>query len=198
MNISIVTTFSIGGLIILSILTLNRNMMLHSAESTVELMSQYRQEELIDMITHDLSRIGYGFPTGGDEVEIKQLEDEKIRFTADVLENGVHGITWELTEFSATNTQNPNDKILRRTGTMGSGTPSDLETDYNVIDFKIIGYRDIFGEEETTSPGEVQSLRVIIAYESEIPSNIQNIRLEDYETKYWSKLIVPKNLQFKD
>lgn len=194
MNVSIVTSFSIGGLILLSILVLNRNMMLHSAESTIELMNQYQNEELFDMLTHDLSRIGYGFPTGANTVEIKQLEEDKIRFTADVLENGVHEITWELTDYSAAATPNPHDKILRRYGTMGSGTPPDLETDYHVVDFKITGYKDSYGEEETTSPGQVKSLRVLIAYESEIPSNLQNTRQDDYERKYWSKLIVPKNL----
>lgn len=196
MNISIVTTFTIGTLFLLSILALNRNMMIYSAESTVELMSQYQHEELFDMITHDLSRIGYGFPTGSNTVEIKQLEDDEITFTADVLENGVNEINWNFTGNAASATKNPHDKVLRRTGTMGSGTPSNQQRDYYVVDFKITAYSDTYGQVETTIPDQVESLMVEIAYESAFPTNMRYKGQEEYERKYWRKLIVPKNLQF--
>ncbi len=196
MNVSIVTSFTIGGLLLISILTLNNNMALHSAETTIEIVNQYRHDELFDMVTHDLSRIGYGFPSGGATVEIKQLMDHKIQFTADILEDGVKEVTWNLTANAATQTPNPNDKILKRTGAMGSGTPANMETDYFVIDFKITGYKDMYGDEETASPGEVQSILVEIIYESEIPSDLRSAGQDRYQRRYWRKLIVPKNLQY--
>lgn len=197
MNLGIVTSFTIGSLILLSILALNMNMMLHSAESTVEVMTEYQHDAMFEMITHDFSRIGYGFPSGSETVEIKELNEHKIKFTADVLENGVHTITWEFTNSDASETSNPHDKVLKRTGTMGSGTPSDLESRYYVIDFQITAYKDTYGEQETTMPGQVQSLLVEIAYEPQMPSNMRNSGMDTYQRKYWRKLIVPKNLQFE-
>jgi hypothetical protein len=196
MNIGIVTSFTIGSLILLSILTLNMNMMLHSAESTVEVMTEYQHDAMFEMITHDISRIGYGFPTGSESVEIKEFNDHKIKFAADVLENGVHTITWEFTDTEASETLNPHDKVLKRIGTMGSGTPADLESRYHVIDFKITAFRDTYGKVKTSTPGQIQSLLVEITYEPQMPSNMRNNGMNTYQRKYWRKLIVPKNLQF--
>jgi hypothetical protein len=197
MNISFVTSFTIGTLVLLSVLALNRNLLLHSAESTVEVMTEYKHDELFDMITHDLSRLGYGFPAGGERVEIDQLDDEKIVFSADVLENGVQTITWEFLGTDADNTENPHDKILVRTGTMGTGTPSNLQTTYSVIDFELTYYRDTIGETETSIPGQVRSILVEVTYESELPSNMTTAGEDEYQRKYWRKLIVPKNLQYE-
>jgi hypothetical protein len=171
------------------------NLMLHSAESTVEVMTEYQHDAMFEMITHDVSRIGYGFPSGSETIEIKELKDNKIEFTADVLDNGVHTITWDFTDNYASETPNPHDKVLKRIGTMGSGTPSDLESKYYVIDFNITGFRDMYGHTETTNPGQVQSLLIEITYEPQMPSNMRNNGMEKYQRKYWRKLIVPKNLQ---
>lgn len=197
MNLSFVTSFTIGGLLLLSIIALNNTLMLHSMETTVDVMTEYKHDAMFDMITQDFSRIGYGFPTGTQTIGIKQFEDDRITFTADVLDNGVHDITWKFEGIDASTTKNPNDKILVRTGTFGSGSPSDTEMTYYVIDFKLTGYRDVYGKQETSNAGEVKSVLVQIVYESEdVPSNMSNSSQSDYQRKYWRKLIVPKNLQY--
>ncbi len=197
MNLSLITSFTVGGLVLLSILALNRNMMLHSAESTVQLTNQYHHDELFRLISHDLSRIGYGFPTGGKKLEIQQFKDDMIKFSSDVTDEGVDEVLWIFTGNPATQTPNPNDKVLRRRGSIGSGTPGNLETDFFIVDFKLTGYEDTQGIQETTVKGQIKSILVEIVYESPVPVNMGNNQQNNYDRKYWRKLIVPKNLQFQ-
>jgi len=196
MNISLITSFTIGGLVLLSIFTLNRNMMLHSAESTVQLTNQYQHDELFRLISHDLSRIGYGFSSGGNNVEIQQFKDDMIKFRADVMDEGLAEVLWQFPGNPVPQTPNPNDKRLFRRGSVGSGTTGNLKTDFNVLDFKLTGYRDSAGTDETTDKDEIKSILVEIIYESPVPTNSRSANNDEYDRKYWRKLIVPKNLQF--
>jgi len=196
MNISLITSFAIGGLVLLSILALNRNMMLHSADSTVEIVNQYKSDELFELITHDLSRIGYGFPAPGDEVKIQQFKDDMIKFRADVLDDGVDEVLWQFPGSPVPQTPNPDDKRLMRRGSVGSGTPGNLENDFNVIDFKLTGYRDTNGTDETTDKDQIRSILVEIVYDSPNPASLHSGNQPEYHRRHWRKLIVPKNLQF--
>lgn len=196
MNISLVTGFVVGGLFLLSIMALNRNMMLHSAESTVHIVNQYQSDVLFHQLEHDLSRIGYGFPNGSQPVGIQQITDKMIKFRSDVTDEGVDEVLWIFTGNPANQTPNPNDKILRRTGSVGAGTEGNHQIQYAIIDFKLTAYRDTEGMEEAITTDQVRSILVEIAYESPSPVKLRNQQNDEYSRAYWRKLIVPKNLQF--
>jgi len=197
MNLSLITSFAVGGLVLLSILTLNRNMMLHSAESTVHLTNQYQHDELFRLISHDLSRIGYSSNPAVQKAKIQQFRDDMIKFRADVMDEGVAEVLWQFPGAPVPQTPNPNDKRLFRRGSVGSGTLGSLETDFSVIDFKLTAYRDADGNIETTEEDQIKSILVEIIYEAPVPINSSHDTQDNYDRKYWRKLIVPKNLQFQ-
>lgn len=197
MNLSLITSFAVGGLVLLSILTLNRNMMIHSAESTVHLTNQYQHDELFRLISHDLSRIGYSSNPALEDAKIQQFRDDMIKFRADVMDEGVAEVLWQFPGAPVPQTPNPNDKRLFRRGSVGSGTLNSLETEFSVIDFKLTAYRDTEGNIETTVEDQIKSILVEIVYEAPVPTNSRNGTHDDYDRKYWRKLIVPKNLQFQ-
>lgn len=196
MNLSLITSFAVGGLVLLSILTLNRNMMLHSAETTVHLTNQYQHDELFRLISHDLSRIGYS-PNPANEPIIEEFGNDNVKFKADVMDEGMAVVEWKLFNTAVLQTPNPNDKRLMRRGSVGSGTLNSLESDFSVIDFKLTGFRDTDGNIETSDKDQIKSILVEIIYEAPVPINSSHATQDDYDRKYWRKLIVPKNLQFQ-
>ena len=196
MNLSLITSFAVGGLVLLSILTLNRNMMLHSAETTVHLTNQYQHDEMFRLISHDISRIGYS-PNPAQATEIEEFGNDKIEFKADVMDEGIAEVKWKLFDTPVTQTPNPNDKLLRRIGSVGSGTLNSLQTDFSVIDFNLTGFRDTEGKIETSDKDQIKSILIEIVYEAPVPTNSRYASQDDYDRKYWRKFIVPKNLQFQ-
>ena len=197
MNLSLITSFAVGGLVLLSILTLNRNMMLHSAETTVHLTNQYQHDELFRLISHDLSRIGYSSNPAVQEAKIQQFRDDMIKFRADVMDEGVAEVLWQFPGAPVPQTPNPNDKRLFRRGSVGSGTLNSLKSDFSVIDFKLTGFRDTEGNIETSDKDQIKSILIEIVYEAPVPTNSRYASQDDYDRKYWRKLVVPKNLQFQ-
>ena len=190
MNISLITSYAVGGLLLLSILTLNNMVMIESSKTTVDISNKVYVDNLREVITNDLNRIGYGF-----SASINSVSENKIVFNADVFGNGLTQITWEFEDDNAVNaTSNPDDYVLKRIGPVDASNTSETMT-FRVIDFKITAYKDRDGQELAADESELKSVRVELIYESPEPLGRGD---GTYYRSVWRKHFVPNNIQFQD
>lgn len=194
MNVGIVTSFIVGGLLLISMLTLNNTVMLESSKSTIDISNKAYVDNLRDVITHDFNRIGFG---DGAKI-VNFLPPDKIILQADIYGNGTKQLIWQFKENAPVNgTSNPNDRVLMRIGPIDASNSSQ-NTKYRVIDFKMTAYKDKDGTMETSDKSEIKSILVEITYESPEPVGKGNNGEGNYSRSVWKKLFVPNNIQFQD
>lgn len=187
MNTGILTSFIVGGLLLISMIHLNNQALQNSTNVTLDLHNKTQIETIRKIIKQDFSRIGFG-----KNSKIKSFNPPHfINFSADVSGNGTSEVIWHFKEsVQVKKTSNPNDRILQRNGPVDK-TGGSKPTKFRVVDFSITGYSDIEGKNETTDKEQIKSLRINIVYES--PENTSTS--DDYSKTVWQKLIVPNNLQ---
>lgn len=188
MNLGIVTSFIIGGLLLVAILQFNSRVMQRSAELTVDMMDKDKIETMRQIISRDFTRMGFG-----KNSKIKTFNPPHfINFSADINDLGTSEIIWHFKEsVQIHETTNPDDRRLQRNGPVDS-TGGSQPLKFNVVDFSITGYKDVQGTIETSDKNEVKSFLVEIVYESPEP-----VSKNHYPRSVWRKHFVPSNLQFK-
>ena len=190
MNINMATSFIVGGLLLISILTLNNMVMKDSYDTAIHERNRNRINTLRQMISQDFERIGFG-----DGAMIQSFDPpHRIVFRADVLGYGPAQVIWHFREnVQNHDTGNPDDRELQRNGPLDE-TNGSKPTKFTVIDFAVTGYSDAAGSEETEQPAMIKSLRVEVVYESAEPLGDGPNR---YQRSTWSKHFVPYNLQLE-
>lgn len=190
MNLGIVTSFLVGGLLLVAMLQFNNRVMQSSTELTLDMMDNSQVETIRQIISRDFNRIGFG-----DGSKINNFNPPHfINFKADVNDLGTSTVIWHFKEnVQIHGTSNPADRELQRNGPIDS-TGGSKPLKFNVVDFSITGYKDTQGNIETEDKDEVKSFLVEIIYESPEPVSSS----EDYYPRsVWRKHFVPNNLQFK-
>jgi hypothetical protein len=188
MKLGIITSFLIGGLLMLATIRFNTRVMQESVEITMNVSNKSHLEALRQVISHDFSRIGFG-----EGNQINTLKSWQIVFKADIYGDGTSVVKWQFNENKKVKeTPNPNDRVLTRHGPVNS-TGAQVKTTFHVVDFSITAYEDTSGETETTDPDKIKSLRVEIVFESP-----EEVGSQGYAKTVWRKLIIPNNLQFKN
>ncbi|MCH8558126.1 MAG: hypothetical protein LAT84_09900 [Balneolia bacterium] len=196
MNLNLVLSFAIGGMLLLSLLSLSMTMSNHSVESTFNIINQGELDNLTFQISNDLNRMGYS-PGGGNEPpRIIDARQDFVHFQADIAGTGVREVTWELVDTTLSH-PNPDLKILRRVGTLGPGFPDTHTLNYPVIDFKLTPYSDFAGTVPATGLNEVRSVLVEVVFESKERVRFRGNAEGEFPRTYWRKLFVPKNLQLQ-
>lgn len=192
MNAGIVTSFIIGGLLLLSMLQLNTQVIQQSTQTTLNMNSKNHIETLRRIVSNDFSSIGFGKGS-----KIKSFNPPHfINFSANVNGTGTQTVIWHFKEnVKAKDTSNPDDRRLQRNGPIDASGGS-KPTRFQVIEFEITGYSDIKGHNITTDKKEIRSLSVKIVYESGEPISYGNGD-PYYATSTWRRHFVPNNLQFK-
>ncbi len=188
MNLGVVTSFVIGGLMLLSILAFNINMSNSAQETTLNTITQQKMNAVVDVLSYDLNRIGYN---NNDAVTyIKPIvigNDDKIEFkTAD------GDVIWEAKKTDkVTSSSNPNDYYLYRKD--GSGTSK----------FPVTYFELIYLDSKTGLPIDVNSLslqsdisiEVKLIIESEEPTRSNfSTGIDHYHRAVWQRTFVPNNI----
>lgn len=192
MNIGITTSFIVGGLLLLTVLQFNNQLIQNSTETTLNINDKNHVETLRKVITQDFKSIGFG-----KNSKIKSFNPPHfINFSADVYGEGTSEVIWHFKENVKVNdTSNPDDRILQRNGPIDA-TGGSKPTKFRAVSFSITGYKDIQGTQVTTDKDEIRSLTVEVVYES--PETLSVGSGQDYYSKsIWRKHFVPGNLQFK-
>ncbi|MEP1150467.1 MAG: hypothetical protein JXR20_02980 [Balneola sp.] len=199
MNVGIVTSFVIGGLMLISILTLNVQTTKYASESTLEIVNNIRMESLSDVLTNDFQKIGQGLPSGASP--FITLESNRIQFRSDAFygdDRDFSTITWEFRaneEFTASS--NPNDYTLIRSDVI-TGSLTNTTQEFGVSHFEIT-YLNQNGSVVTGLPGNknlIRKIRVEIICESFESTSKDASGDPIYNKVMWSKIFYPENVQY--
>jgi len=208
MNLGLITSYVIAGIILLAILSMNMSVSSSSNEITLTQITRDRAASISDMLSNDVQKMGYNRKKTTDPI-LTVAEGNKIQFRSNIdnsTDNSVEIITWEFTNTAASNTKNPNDKVLMRTvrdassGSLISQTPIKS----GVTKFRI-SYYEKYGaarKDSVSTPlsssemGNVKQLYISLELQSHEKIYKSSGGSGRYVTSVWEKRFSPPNLEF--
>ncbi|MCP9290083.1 MULTISPECIES: hypothetical protein [Gracilimonas] len=199
MNIGIVTSYVIGGFMLISILAFNISLNTTGQETTISTINQEKRDNLVELISCDFNGLGYSDDVFNNE-PIATSERNRIEFRTSpaCVDNG-DNTSGELVTLYAdstafvSSTTNPNDFYLYREDKNGT-------TRFLVTYFKLKYYkRDVSSgnwEEQSDPAGSGTSqrgikVRVEIMIESEEPIRISPQGDYIYHRTAWTREFLP-------
>ncbi len=201
-TVGIVTSFIVGGLLMVALMNLNTRIMQNSADVTASQMVKQKVETVKDFVEFDFRKIGY--VEGGKLAynnKILKAEPDKITFNTDLEQDGVaDNLSWHFdTSTPVTETENPNDYLLTRTY-----AGSTIEIKQGVTKFSLKYYtRDgiqITTPDDTDSSLDslkhIEKIRIsLICESSQSIARNQATDQSTYAKSFWEKTITPWNLK---
>ena len=180
-DIELAGSFIIGGMLLLSILSLNADIMQTATMNSLGTNAQQNVTNIVSILEYDFRKIGYLVPSGTDA--ITALSDTTIVFLGDVdNDTVVDTVNYYLGPKSEpSETENPNDRYLYR---KVNGTANDVAlgmTSWNLTYFDNSG-------SVTITPANVRSIRISFTVETIIPFDTT------YGSARWEGRFTPKNL----
>lgn len=199
MNAGIVTSFIVGGLLLIAILTLNVRMSEFTSNSTMDMVTKGKMETITAILSNDFEKIAQDLP--GSVQPFVTMESDRIKFRADTYfddNRPFSMITWDFkTNQGYSASTNPNDFLLTRDDNL-PGTAGNNDQEFVVTHFEI-SYLDKNGDPVSGLPanqGLIRQIYVQIICESEEPVTQKNNGEDVYSRVMWSKTFYPENLQF--
>ena len=180
-DIELAGSFIIGGMLLLSILSLNADIMQTATINNLGTNAQQNVTNIVSILEYDFRKIGYRVPSGIDA--ITDMTDSTIDFLADVDNDGtVDSVGYFLGPTSEpSGTENPNDRYLYR---RVNGTANDVALG---ITSWTLTYYNVSGS-ITATPANVRSIRISFTVETIIPFDTT------YGSARWEGRFTPKNL----
>lgn len=184
MNTGIITSFIIGGLLMISIVALNERVTMDSNQTALNQIVKNRTDNVSQVIQRDFREMGYGV----QGAIITYASANEVSFQEDLNNDGtVNNVTW-LYDVSkdVPQTVNPNDhplyRIIDGVRHMVSASVTSFSLSYTMKN-----------GDQTSSPGkfnEIRKIKVNLVCESPEPYD------KVYQGAAWQKTFVPANLQF--
>ena len=180
-DIELAGSFIIGGMLLLSILSLNADIMQTATMNNLGTNAQLNVTNIVSILEYDFRKIGYR--VSSETFAITAWSDTSIAFLGDIDNDGaVDNISYYLGPTSETSeTENPNDRYLYREV---NGTALDVAlgiTSWNLT------YYDIYGS-VTGTLANVRSIRISFTVQTIIPFDTT------YGSARWEGRFTPKNL----
>lgn len=206
MNIGLVTSYVIGGILLIGILAMNMSLSNSSTELTLTQTSREKAKGVQELITHDIQKIGFNRNNKTSPVLV-EADSHKIAFRSNIdnsNDNSVELVTWEFTNTSVGN-GNPNAYVLKRTvreadtGNIISETPIRL----GVTSFNI-KYLDEYGQPVSNymatpvASTDLNSIRQLyITLELQSSAKVHGNTNDDgrFVRTIWEKRFSPPNLE---
>lgn len=198
MNISLLTSFVIGGMLLLSLLVFNNSVLNSTVETTFTVSSQNRIDTIVDILQNDLSRLGYNTGTADNFIT---HQSDVIKFKGDIFDNDetkdldYDVVEWRLTNTKATGTSNPNDFILKRTwdpDPLIAGNEEVTEFFVSRLEFKYYTAQGAI----TNDKSVIKQIEIELIYEAPEPYYTNPKGAPQYYRTIWQRTIVPNNLTF--
>ncbi|GAA5521472.1 hypothetical protein LQ318_06955 [Aliifodinibius salicampi] len=201
MDLGVVVSYIIAGMLLMAILMMNMSVSSSSTELTMTQITREKAAALTDMLEHDILKMGYN-KTSKTSPIIELADSQRIRFRSNIDDSNdktVETITWELTSDPVSATENPNDLELKRTvsGGINSVTPITL----GVTEFEI-KYFDQYGEDTSnnmltpvSNPEDIKQLYIKLVLES--PQRVYQGTNDNgrYVKTVWEKRFSPPNIE---
>lgn len=209
MNLGLITTYVVAGVLFVAIVMMNLNLSSNSSELTLTQITKEHVSTVSEMVSYDITKIGYAQGgkvtdftnpiTGNPYTMISYADSNKVTFNGDVDNDGsIDTITWELTDDEVATTENPNDFILvRKQGT------EETEIKVGVTRFSI-SYYDAYGEQKTNrmstpiSGSDLENIKQIeieLVLESRETISYRPGDVGRYISSAWQKRFTPRNLE---
>ena len=116
MNAGLVTSFIVGGILILSMVAMNLRLTGSSTELTLTQMTRQNLNVIADILNDDLPNMGYNINSRTDHV-LTYGDSNRIQFYRNVYRDPgrqPEKITWELTDDTPSGGSNPDHRVLIR------------------------------------------------------------------------------------
>ncbi|MDX1586278.1 MAG: hypothetical protein R3222_06020 [Balneolaceae bacterium] len=214
MNLGLITSYIIAGMLMLAIVTMNINLSTSSSDLTLSQITKQHVQTVTDMLTYDIPKIGfaqngkvtkYNNPDTGSNYKMITIADsDRLRFYSDVDNNGqIDEVTWEFkTSEPVTTTNNPNDfKLVRTQRNMATNVSETTEITLGVTEF-VINYYDEYGDNKTNklstpvaNPDNIKQIDIELVMESKEKIRYSVNSDGRYVASAWEKRYTPRNLQ---
>lgn len=198
MNIGLITSFLVGGILLLSLLVFNNSVMNSTAETTITISTQIKVDALVDVLQNDLSRLGYNTGTADNFIT---FQSNTLEFKGDIFDNDetrdldYDVVEWKLTSTRATATKNPNDYILTRTWDPDPFVAGNEEVTNFYVSRLAFKYYNAQGN-ITNDRSVIKQIEIELIYESDEPYYLNPKGDPQYYRTIWKRTIVPNNLTF--
>ena len=184
-QLDLIVSFVIGGLLLLTILNTNTNMMATATQNTLDVLAQENLSMLSEVILYDFHKMGY-YPSdvAPDDFRILSMDSTSIQFRADIDNDGaIDTVYYGISDTSqAAGTPNPRDVILYRL--LNGEAPWGATLGVTEFD---LAYRDA-ADSVTTTSSEVRSIEVTLAVECLYAYD------DYYPRSIWKTVVRPRNL----
>lgn len=207
MNIGLITSYIIAGIILISLLMMNMRVSTSSAEITLSHITREKTLAITDLLYYDIPNMGYDrFGTTPDVITI--ADSSTIQFYRKIDRNTTGDpelITWELTDQPIPETPNPDDRVLLRKVEVG-GVEEVTEIRQGVTRFRL-WYFDEHGLSSLPADGQflatpvsavlrdsIKQIYIALELQSEEPIRI-NENNERFVRAAWEKRFSPNNLE---
>ncbi len=179
MNLTLVSTFIIGTMLLLAIVKINLNLAENSMDSMSDQQAKMQVDVIAGVVGYDLRKMGYRVEADN----IVEATPTKLTFRGDLEDNGsIDEISWEVHQTTeVTETPNHNDFLVTRT-VNGDVTQIKL----GEVKFEFSYYNA--GMEPTSVLDEIRSVRVKVVTESTQPI------AGKYMSAAWEKVFTPSNI----
>lgn len=180
MNISLIISAIIGGLLMLAMIGLNTRVTQSAGLKTMQFATKAKVEAVSSYITADLRQVGAGVVAGN---ELVQLGEHNLIFRRAGIDGLLETVQWVWNTTEHDNASaNPRDRKLYRI----AGTDT---TDFGsgIVSFR---YRYLTAAGDSTlTPSAVRSIRVRLIVESNVSY------MNEWARSYWETDITPRGLQ---
>lgn len=179
MNLSLISSFAIGAILLLSLVAVNMNLAESSMDSMNDQLAKVNVDNISKVVSHDFRKIGYGISV----TSVQEATASKITFQGDLNDDGTpETVTWEYDKTQeVTETFNPRDYVLIRTL---DGTPSPMKL--GVIKFELTYYDD--ANNITSDLDDIRRIKVVMVCENAEPVD------QKYMRAAWEKTFTPLNI----
>lgn len=185
----------------MSVLTVNFRISHSSAELTLSGNVKQHASAIADMVSHDLSKVGYNW-MGKIDNPIITADSNKFVFEANIDNDDastVEQVTWEFGTAALSSTPNPKDMVLNRLVTRGGTNVSDTDIKLGVTEFTVRYYSDVGSNTPMPTPvATPQNIRQIeIDLKVETKEKFYTVSSSNgrFIVSSWQKRFSPINIQ---
>ncbi|MFD2532490.1 hypothetical protein [Gracilimonas halophila] len=192
MHYSLITTFLIGGLMLLSLLAFNISLSTTTQETTLSAINQFSSDDIAQVLSNDFKRIGFNDDNEDQTFEEPVLatsDDTEIEFTINTTGSTIR---WYADSTSSVpSTTNPDDFYLYREedGTITSYFPVVF------FEIKYLFYDNASRQWiETPDPENAKRFEVEFMLESGESIRQKEITGAEYHRTAWKRTFTPHNI----
>ncbi|MEO1022467.1 MAG: hypothetical protein AAFW89_07970 [Bacteroidota bacterium] len=194
MNVGLVTSSIVGGILLLSIISYNVFIQEKGSESTLTSVVKTQADDIGQLLSSDLTRIGYLNSNG---VNFTGMDQQNLIIHGDFIDNDGVGVStvqwqWSTSIGNQVTSTNPNDFYLTRTGPNGSNPNATMT--FPVSHFQVRYYQGTSSLDSAIMVSNITSVEVEFIVESEEPYGTNASGDNLYARSFWKRRLFLTNI----